>query len=153
MPSMTSDGCEDASVAKKKSEPRLLQAVPSFKFLASKLAVMASRRPALLDLARSINCGAVNFSEANADTRRQIDTRANFRIERLLYARAGTFYYEHPGPRTWRESGKCCKKLERETGIEPATSSLGSWRSTAELLPLTYRINRKFSTQVPRRTI
>src|SRR6516164_577569 len=28
------------------------------------------------------------------------------------------------------------KKLERETGIEPATSSLGSWRSTAELLPL-----------------
>ena len=28
------------------------------------------------------------------------------------------------------------KSLERETGIEPATSSLGSWRSTAELLPL-----------------
>src|SRR5207247_3923899 len=27
---------------------------------------------------------------------------------------------------------------ERETGIEPATSSLGSWHSTAELLPLTY---------------
>jgi hypothetical protein len=27
-------------------------------------------------------------------------------------------------------------KMERETGIEPATSSLGSWRSTAELLPL-----------------
>jgi hypothetical protein len=25
--------------------------------------------------------------------------------------------------------------LERETGIEPVTSSLGSWRSTAELLP------------------
>jgi hypothetical protein len=31
------------------------------------------------------------------------------------------------------ESGN---ELERETGIEPATSSLGSWRSTAELLPL-----------------
>ena len=28
------------------------------------------------------------------------------------------------------------EKLERETGIEPATSSLGSWHSTAELLPL-----------------
>ena len=28
------------------------------------------------------------------------------------------------------------EKMERETGIEPATSSLGSWRSTAELLPL-----------------
>ncbi len=27
-------------------------------------------------------------------------------------------------------------RLERETGIEPATSSLGSWHSTAELLPL-----------------
>ena len=27
--------------------------------------------------------------------------------------------------------------MERETGLEPATSSLGSWHSTAELLPLT----------------
>ena len=27
-------------------------------------------------------------------------------------------------------------KLERETGIEPATCSLGSYRSTTELLPL-----------------
>jgi hypothetical protein len=31
--------------------------------------------------------------------------------------------------------------MERETGIEPATSSLGSWRSTAELLPLTATTN------------
>ena len=31
---------------------------------------------------------------------------------------------------------KLLKGLERETGIEPATSSLGSSRSTAELLPL-----------------
>jgi hypothetical protein len=42
-----------------------------------------------------------------------------------------------------RHSDACqdsCKPpdtMERETGIEPATSSLGSWRSTAELLPLT----------------
>src|SRR6266849_6265201 len=28
--------------------------------------------------------------------------------------------------------------VERETGIEPVTSSLGSWRSTAELLPLNF---------------
>ena len=28
------------------------------------------------------------------------------------------------------------ENMERETGIEPATSSLGSWHSTAELLPL-----------------
>jgi hypothetical protein len=28
--------------------------------------------------------------------------------------------------------------LERETGIEPATFSLGSWHSTTELLPLVF---------------
>ncbi len=33
------------------------------------------------------------------------------------------------------DSRKLLKGLERETGIEPATSSLGSWHSTAELLP------------------
>jgi hypothetical protein len=33
-------------------------------------------------------------------------------------------------------SRELLKGLERETGIEPATSSLGSWHSTAELLPL-----------------
>ncbi len=27
------------------------------------------------------------------------------------------------------------KRIKRETGFEPATSSLGSWRSTTELLP------------------
>ena len=27
--------------------------------------------------------------------------------------------------------------MERETGLEPVTSSLGSWHSTTELLPLT----------------
>src|ERR1700722_10398445 len=37
--------------------------------------------------------------------------------------------------------------LERETGIEPATSSLGSWRSTAELLPLA-RSESNHSTQL-----
>ena len=29
--------------------------------------------------------------------------------------------------------------LEREMGLEPTTSSLGSWHSTTELLPLTCR--------------
>src|SRR5436190_597717 len=33
--------------------------------------------------------------------------------------------------------------MERETGIEPATSSLGSWHSTAELLPLGCLASRK----------
>jgi hypothetical protein len=32
--------------------------------------------------------------------------------------------------------------MERETGIEPVASSLGSWRSTAELLPLTSKSKR-----------
>jgi hypothetical protein len=31
--------------------------------------------------------------------------------------------------------------LERETGFEPATSSLGSWHSTTELLPRSFNIN------------
>jgi hypothetical protein len=31
--------------------------------------------------------------------------------------------------------------LERETGLEPATSSLGSWHSTTELLPLAFSFN------------
>ena len=47
----------------------------------------------------------------------------------------------HKGRTSWNcnqalASEKAREKLERETGIEPATSSLGSWRSTAELLPL-----------------
>ena len=28
------------------------------------------------------------------------------------------------------------EKMEREMGLEPTTSSLGSWHSTTELLPL-----------------
>ncbi len=37
--------------------------------------------------------------------------------------------------------------MERETGIEPVTSSLGSWRSTAELLPL--RVVNEVSLSFP----
>ena len=32
-------------------------------------------------------------------------------------------------------SSQVIEKMERETGLEPATSSLGSWHSTTELLP------------------
>ena len=32
-------------------------------------------------------------------------------------------------------------KMERETGFEPATSSLGSWHSTTELLPPVFNSN------------
>ena len=39
-------------------------------------------------------------------------------------------------------SCKLLKRMERETGIEPATSSLGSWHSTAELLPLASTYSR-----------
>src|SRR5579884_3539922 len=33
------------------------------------------------------------------------------------------------------KQSQAIENMERETGIEPATSSLGSWHSTAELLP------------------
>src|SRR6266446_5307803 len=66
--SMTSDGCEGASVVKKKSGPRPAQAVPSLRSLGSKVDAMASRRVGLLDLASSISFGAVNFSAPTADT-------------------------------------------------------------------------------------
>ncbi len=36
--------------------------------------------------------------------------------------------------------------MERETGIEPATSSLGSWHSTTELLPLRMRNSMNYNT-------
>jgi hypothetical protein len=46
-----------------------------------------------------------------------------------------------PGRFTRRSSGAwyedVAKRLERATGVEPATSSLGSWHSTTELRPLT----------------
>jgi hypothetical protein len=44
---------------------------------------------------------------------------------------------------TSQDSGKSLdagEGLERETGFEPATSSLGSWHSTPELLPLHVQI-------------
>src|ERR1022692_3389232 len=34
-----------------------------------------------------------------------------------------------------RRGIQAIEKMERETGLEPATSSLGSWHSTTELLP------------------
>ena len=48
--------------------------------------------------------------------------------------------------------------MERETGIEPVTSSLGSWRSTAELLPLKVwlqgilRYAQDFASRLPLRS-
>ena len=39
---------------------------------------------------------------------------------------------------------------ERETGFEPATSSLGSWHSTAELLPLILDTLHIINTLIPR---
>ena len=55
---------------------------------------------------------------------------------------------EAPGRtrRRSKENVSEAKRMERETGIEPATSSLGSWRSTAELLPLSRRNVTKLIT-------
>ncbi len=41
-------------------------------------------------------------------------------------------------------SGTIPAEMERETGIEPVTSSLGSWRSTAELLPLSHSAVKQY---------
>jgi hypothetical protein len=43
---------------------------------------------------------------------------------------------EHKRSTEWNWFCKPLIFLERETGVEPATSSLGSWHSTTELLPL-----------------
>ena len=61
---MNRAGFEDDSTAKKKSGPRPIQAVPSFRFLASNVVVIASRSVGLADLARAMSCGAVDLSAA-----------------------------------------------------------------------------------------
>ena len=40
-------------------------------------------------------------------------------------------------------------KMERETGLEPATSSLGSWHSTTELLPQVFFLILTDSKSLP----
>ena len=50
------------------------------------------------------------------------------------------------------EQAQVIEKMERETGFEPATSSLGSWHSTAELLPLSFVID-DFQRPFPSRTL
>src|ERR1700730_3516692 len=115
---MTRDGCEGASMAKKKSGPRPTQAVPSFRSLALKVAVIASRRPARLDLASSINCGAVIFSAAIAGAMTQSDRRANLHIEAILYRGTRTSLLllalalgMERGPGFWAQSPSVCNGL------------------------------------------
>ena len=54
-------------------------------------------------------------------------------------------------------SSQVIENMERETGIEPATSSLGSWHSTAELLPLALLYstmpNDRFTITLPNRRL
>ena len=57
----------------------------------------------------------------------------NFSVRRFVSRRRKI---ENARGRLEEEAGAGIR-MERETGIEPVTSSLGSWRSTAELLPLT----------------
>src|SRR5690242_4733244 len=84
--SITSDGCEAACVAKKKSAPRPAQAVPSAKSLAVKVVAIASRKPELLDLARSISCGADLLSAADAEASRQTESNKSLHIRSLIYS-------------------------------------------------------------------
>src|SRR5271165_946676 len=62
--SMKRAGFADDSMAKKKSGPRPIQAVPAFRSLASNVVVMASRSVGLGDLASAMSCGAVDLSAA-----------------------------------------------------------------------------------------
>ena len=61
---MKSVGFEAAWTAKKKSEPRPVQAMPLLMSGASKVARIASCRAGLLELAKAMSCGAVDFSAA-----------------------------------------------------------------------------------------
>ena len=63
---------------------------------------------------------------------RSVSTESRSRVVSLSYCRqiaARSSAWSHI------RINRLLKWMERETGIEPVTSSLGSWRSTAELLP------------------
>src|SRR5271154_5706570 len=62
--SMKRAGFADDSMAKKKSGPRPVQAVPAFRSLASNVVAIASRSVGLADLASAMSCGAVDLSAA-----------------------------------------------------------------------------------------
>src|ERR1017187_5830701 len=64
--SITSEGADADSMAKKNCGPRPAQAVPAFRSFASKLALMAPLKPELCECARAINSGAVSLSAAHA---------------------------------------------------------------------------------------
>src|SRR6266478_590282 len=57
---------------------------------------VASRRPPLLDLARSISCGADLFSAAKAEAIRQIDSNTSLPIRSLIYS-GTTVFQTGPG--------------------------------------------------------
>jgi hypothetical protein len=65
-----------------------------------------------------------------------------FRMASSQLTTSSADYCISPLPRS-SESPHVAENMERETGIEPATSSLGSWHSTAELLPLERDKNTK----------
>src|SRR5262249_8817633 len=50
--------------------------------------------------------------------------------------------------RRCREAGAVLKRVERETGFEPATPSLEGWRSTAELFPRSLSTRRGSPAQL-----
>src|SRR5258706_11260991 len=92
MLSTDNDGSEAAWVTKKKSGPRPAHAVPSLSSLASKLAVMAARRPGEFELAKLINLGAESFSAAKAEVMRRRTSRNGLHIDEILYAPGGLLY-------------------------------------------------------------
>src|SRR3954463_4775683 len=83
--SITNDGCDADSTAKKNSGPRPDQAVPSFKAFGSNVAVIAACSSVLRAFARAISSVADFFSAANAQLTRQKKTMASFFIAIVFY--------------------------------------------------------------------
>src|SRR5215469_5268232 len=86
-PSIINCGSEATLVAKKKSGPCPLQAVPSFNSFESKVAVMAFCSPGELDLVSSMSCVAVSLSTAKA--------REQNRLSAIPIARARLHMAQH----------------------------------------------------------
>ena len=63
--------------------------------------------------------------------------------ESFLLEAASGFEPENNGFADRRLTTWLCRLLERETGFEPATSTLARLHSTAELFPLSYYKNYK----------
>jgi hypothetical protein len=78
---------------------------------------------------RVVSCGYSRLAWVGRPALNGTAARTNYEINGL---RLNGVFGGYP------KSLQVIEKMERETGFEPATSSLGSWHSTTELLPLAF---------------